>query len=343
MAQQDVPVLLDGVGDDGVEQIHNRALSFLRQWELPPKPYAYEVSYVYFEGSNKRIVNASIDEAIGKSNTLSDYEVRQIHDALHRDSGPEIWTQLTDEMLNVHNLIERQSYNSDQFSKSLDRRKQQISNVTTVDQFREMISGLVDENERILKETKNLRAELSHSSEQISELTNKLEEARSKELEDELTRIGNRRYFNESLQREHAAAERDKTRMCLVMADIDRFKAINDTYGHTVGDAVLCFLARLIESNIKGKDHVARFGGEEFAVILPETDLRSAVKLIDKIRRDVQARNIVVVEDDLDIGRITVSFGVAELEPGQNIETLIKLADEKLYEAKRSGRNCVKF
>ncbi len=332
-----------GVTVEDIEELHELAWSFLRQWDLPPKPYAYEVAYVYFEGNNKKIVNALIDDAIAKSNALSDYEVRQIHAVLHGDKSPDLWNQLSDEMLNVNAIIERQTNSSDRFSKSLNERKQQISNVTTVDQFRDMISGLVGENERILEETRELRAELKQSSDQISELTNKLEEARGKELEDELTRIGNRRYFNESLHREHQSALRDGKPMCLAMVDIDWFKKINDTHGHAVGDAVLCFIARLIDSNIKGRDHVARFGGEEFAVILPETDLRSAVRLIDKIRRDVHARNIVVVEDDLDIGKITASFGVAELEAGQTVEALIKQADEKLYEAKRSGRNCVRF
>ena len=328
---------------DGVEQIHHQAWSFLKQWGLPPKPYAYEVAYVYFEGVNKALVNALIDDAIGKSNSLSDYEVRQIHAALHGDSSSHLWNQLSDEMLNVHNLLERQTHTSDKFSKSLTERKQQIAHVTTVDQFRDMITGLVDENERMLRETRDLRAELDQTSGQISELTSKLEEARSKELEDELTRIGNRRYFNESLKKEHSSAQRNGSRLCLAMADIDRFKSINDTYGHTVGDAVLCFLAKTIDSNIKGRDHVARYGGEEFAVILPETDLRSAVKLIDKIRREVQSRNIVIVEDDLDIGKVTVSFGVAELSPDHTVESLVKQADLKLYEAKRAGRNCVRF
>ena len=343
VAQPDLPILENSVGVDEIEELHDLAWSFLRRWDLPPKPYAYEVAYVYYEGNNRKLVNDYIDEAIAKSNALSDYEVRQIHAVLHGDKSPDLWNRLSDEMLNVNNIIERQTNSSDRFSKSLNERKQQISNVTTIDQFKEMISGLVGENERILDETRDLRAELKHSSEQISELTNKLEEARGKELEDELTRIGNRRYFNESLQREHGQALREGKKLCLAMVDIDWFKKINDTYGHAVGDAVLCFIANLIDSNIKGRDHVARFGGEEFAVILPDTDLRSAVKLIDKIRRDVNARNIVVVEDDLDIGKITASFGVAELEPGQSVEALIKQADDRLYEAKNAGRNCVRF
>jgi diguanylate cyclase len=335
--------LTDSTTDENVEAIHVQAWSFVRQWELPPKPYAYEVAYVYFEGNNKKLVNASIDEAIAKSNSLSDYEVRQIHAAMHSDISPELWNKLSDEMLNVTDIIDRQTHSSDRFSKSLNERNRQISNITTIDQFRDMISGLVGENERILQETKHLRTELKHSSEQINDLTKKLEEARGKELEDELTCIGNRRYFNEALRKEHTIAQHTGARLCLAMADIDWFKKINDTHGHTVGDAVLCFLAKMIDSNIKGRDHVARFGGEEFAVILPETELHSAVKLIDKIRRDIQARSIVIVEDDLDIGKITVSFGVVELVPGQTVDSLVKQADDKLYEAKRSGRNCVKF
>lgn len=325
------------------EEIHDKAWAFLHDWELAPKPYAYEIAYLYFEGGYEDIINEPLDLAIAKSDTLCDYDVQQIHSSLRGGLDSELWQKLDQEFVNISNLVDRQASSSDTYSKSLRERSETISSVSTIEQFRDMVSGLIRENERILSETSNLRSELKRSSTQIDELRNKLEESRDKELQDPLTRIGNRRFFDEWLERELFAADRDGKPLCLALADIDHFKRINDTFGHPVGDAVLCFFAQLIQSNVKGRDRVARYGGEEFALILPETKLRGAVKLVDRIRRDLHARNIVIVEDQMDIGKVTTSFGVTEFHPGDTVEALIKKADTKLYEAKHSGRNCVKF
>jgi diguanylate cyclase (GGDEF)-like protein len=122
---------------------------------------------------------------------------------------------------------------------------------------------------------------------------------------------------------------------CLIMFDIDNFKSINDTYGHKVGDNILVELAFIVKNTMRKSDTFARWGGEEFAVILPQSRVKTAVKIAEKFRLKI-ANN--VFEDDL---KITCSFGVCEYKKAYDAATLIEYTDKKLYEAKHSGKNRV--
>jgi len=155
---------------------------------------------------------------------------------------------------------------------------------------------------------------------------------------DELTDLANRRRFMETLRQEIARAARFDTPLSLVLFDLDRFKRINDHCGHLVGDEVLCQTADVIRHRVREIDLAARIGGEEFAVILPGTDLKGGMALAEHLRRDIE-RLVDVRGADW---RATASFGVAVLHPGEAADTLIGAADRALYRAKAAGRNAVR-
>jgi diguanylate cyclase len=129
--------------------------------------------------------------------------------------------------------------------------------------------------------------------------------------------------------------------LSLLMTDIDHFKKFNDTYGHLTGDMVLRLVAQAMKRNVKGQDIAARYGGEEFAVILPNTPLRQALTVADHIRRGVAAKELIKRSTGENLGRVTISVGVAVLHNGETIQGLIERADACLYAAKRNGRNRV--
>ena len=163
---------------------------------------------------------------------------------------------------------------------------------------------------------------------------------------DVLTGWYNRRYLQARLREELARARRDQTNLICLMLDIDHFKCVNDSYGHAAGDQVLCELASRIDSQIRASDVAVRYGGEEFVILLPDTDAASGMKLAERIRSAVTATPFVLPGGETE--RITVSIGISGVIPRKDDEDfktlgdgLIARADVALYSAKAAGRDRV--
>ncbi|MDO8735773.1 MAG: diguanylate cyclase [Thermoleophilia bacterium] len=152
---------------------------------------------------------------------------------------------------------------------------------------------------------------------------------------DALTGIANRRRFDDALIKEISRAGRHSEPLSVVMLDIDHFKAVNDTYGHHVGDLVLTKLAQLVSALLRDEDLFARWGGEEFVVLLPQTPLAAGAEMAERLRRAVENDGFSSVD------KLTCSFGVTSLGPDDDEKSLMERTDQALYKAKESGRNCV--
>lgn len=152
---------------------------------------------------------------------------------------------------------------------------------------------------------------------------------------DALTGLYNRRKFSELYNSSLLTMEQRGNEMSLMILDIDYFKKINDTFGHTIGDQVLIQISHALLRNLRNIDIVCRWGGEEFVVLLPAVDLNHALFLAEKLRSSIEALEIDAV------GSVTSSFGVTSVNIQENLDTVIQRADMALYEAKASGRNCV--
>ncbi len=176
-------------------------------------------------------------------------------------------------------------------------------------------------------------------------LEQKNEELRLLSVTDQLTQLYNRHFMQDALKREFARAKRYRSKLSCILVDIDHFKKINDKYGHLQGDSVLREFAALIKNSSREVDIPCRYGGEEFLVILPETDRRGAECMADRLRRATEVMPIFRVDsvELLNGVNISISIGLAAY-PDPRIRTekdLISLADEALYLAKNQGRNCV--
>jgi len=155
---------------------------------------------------------------------------------------------------------------------------------------------------------------------------------------DSLTKLYNRRYFSEVLENYYHLAKREKTELSLLMLDIDNFKSVNDTYGHQMGDAVIVTIADILRELTRKSDIVCRFGGEEFIVLLPRTDIEGTVRIAEYIRECIAT---TPVEDEKNKLYVSVSIGVSNVHLDEEIEASIKKSDIALYEAKNSGKNRV--
>jgi diguanylate cyclase (GGDEF)-like protein len=156
---------------------------------------------------------------------------------------------------------------------------------------------------------------------------------------DGLTQVYNKRYFLETLERELSRSHRYRRDLSLIMLDIDHFKQINDTYGHLAGDYVLRHMANVIRTKIRREDMMARFGGEEFAIVLPEIDNANALQFAEKVRKLVAATDFRFESTSIAV-QISVGVVTAEAEES-DVTEFIKRADGLMYEAKRTGRNRV--
>ena len=230
---------------------------------------------------------------------------------------------------------------------------------------RQIMKGIAQETEKILPELRNMVKEevkktsldiinqlkrqtgkqlQSEVKEQIKESTSVLreqaEESEKKAITDGLTGAFNRRFFETKLDEELSLAKRFRNKMCLIMFDIDHFKEVNDTYGHQAGDVILAEAVQVARSFVTSIDSLCRYGGEEFAVIMPETGIEKALETAEKIRAAIQDHAFYGGDRLINV---TVSFGVAEYPTHSLIkQALIEKADGALYYAKQSGRNNVK-
>ena len=170
--------------------------------------------------------------------------------------------------------------------------------------------------------------------------TSKLKEAVNR---DPMTNLYNRRYFHDVSESLLKISKREEKTLSILMIDIDKFKNINDTYGHMLGDKVILLLANIFYALVRTSDIPVRFGGEEFVILLPNTDIKGAMSIANKIRETVENQKMILDDTKENIIRFTVSIGIVEHQPSMNtdINELLHSVDKALYQAKRDGRNRV--
>jgi len=183
-----------------------------------------------------------------------------------------------------------------------------------------------------------LRDQLKATEDESSRLKDELAEQKIRAQTDPLTLLPNRYSYNERLTQEYNRWRRYRSPLSLVIGDIDHFKKINDQYGHTVGDAVLKSVAMYLQEELRESDFIARFGGEEFIILLPETSLIDATKAINKLRQGIKQVKTTFENQSI---QVAVSFGISEFENNDTPKAVFKRADDALYRAKDKGRDQV--
>lgn len=197
---------------------------------------------------------------------------------------------------------------------------------------------IVDVVARLIQTNQHMQEKLASTEDKLREQAQQIEAHAAEARTDALTLLANRRAFDDELARRIAEFRRHGRIFSLIMADVDRFKLFNDTFGHQAGDQVLQEVARLIRRKMRSMDLVARYGGEEFAVILPGIGLQDVHKAAQRVREAVERCRIPRTDKELNV---TLSLGVAGVLTDDDGTTLLKRTDMALYAAKGGGRNCV--
>jgi diguanylate cyclase len=320
------------------------AIDLLKRSSIPPYPQFYELLYTYATGVNPTL-NARINAIFRDGDPTIDLAEALYNEFLKAQDVNERISSVTERMSTrineVHDAIDSAMVSAGAFSDSLQAATGDLAGETDLNRIRALAASLLRETRLMQDTNRRLEQRLEVSRSDIAGLQRDLDEVRRESMLDPLTKIYNRKSFDEGLLRSIAEAEEAGQPLSLLLVDIDHFKRFNDSYGHQTGDQVLRLVAMTLKSNIKGKDIVARYGGEEFAAILPSTDLDGAVIVADNIRKAIQAKELLKRSTNEKLGRITASFGIALFRGGESPSALIERADRCLYAAKAAGRNRV--
>ena len=321
------------------------ALGQIRSLRQTAIPRNYEIWYVYATGYNSSL-NKIINETLARNGTLTEADLEQIYETyLSQIKATEridkVGARVIGEIDDVMSLISDALGTSASYEETLSSASASLSVARDRDQVKAIVETLLKSTREMRDINKALEGRLSLSKNEISNLQQSLEAIRAESLTDPLTGLGNRKYFDRSIDTAVQNALSSGEPLSLLMFDIDHFKSFNDSYGHLTGDQVLRLVAMSLKQTIKGQDITARYGGEEFAVVLPNTALRQALTVADHIRRAVMAKELKKKSTGEILGRVTISVGVSMLKPGDDTHSLIERADACLYVAKRNGRNRV--
>lgn len=321
------------------------ALGQIKSLRQTAVPRNYEIWYVYATGYNLPL-NKIINETLARNGKLTEADLEQIYETYlshikTTDRIDKVGARVIGEINDVMRLISDALGMSTSYDASLCVATEKLSTAETGSQVKTIVESLVKSTREMRDTNKALEDRLALSKTEISSLQQSLEAIRAESLTDPLTGLGNRKYFDRSIEMAVQSALAAGEPLSLLMFDIDHFKSFNDSYGHLTGDQVLRLVGMSLRQTIKGQDITARYGGEEFAVVLPNTALRQALTVADHIRRAVMAKELKKKSTGEILGRVTISVGVSMLKPGDDTDALIERADACLYAAKRNGRNRV--
>ncbi len=204
-----------------------------------------------------------------------------------------------------------------------------------------VLNALVAVAKQIRGTSVDMRASLEESRQEVETLQQTLENISTEAQRDFLTGIYNRKALHGYMEDFMRGSESNRTSLSLCIGDIDHFKKFNDTYGHLIGDEVLKMVARMMSAKARKNDIVARFGGEEFIVLMPDTGIGAAMAMAESIRHTVAGKELRHKIKDISLGRVTMSLGVATYKAGETSADWLNRADAALYRSKRGGRNRV--
>lgn len=331
---------------------NNQAAEYLRQavplmvkHNIPPNPLNYALWYTYVSDRVPEL-NVQLDKTLttyGTCPTMLSEQLFREHMIKDEIQGAEdIQANLISLINNLHehagDVAKESASFSDVLEDSLDSLKKSEDGETSLP-VESVIAALSTHTKKMSETTRLFQDRMDEAQAEIQSLKEELNKSRQDARVDPLTNLFNRRTFDAEL--EMLTAGNQSITSSFVLVDVDHFKRFNDTYGHLMGDKVLQYVGKLLKDSCPEPMIPVRYGGEEFAVLMPGSTQETASKLAEEIRAKIQAIRIKQKKSGEVISSITASFGVSQLIPGETPEKLIERTDKALYEAKESGRNRV--
>ncbi len=309
--------------------------------DIPPTPIVFEVLVKHSEGTHE-VLSAEVAAALEKSEAEREAAINRIHaeylnNSTLQEGLERVHNGLSSEVADVIQRMSDGMKGNLRMAEDLRTALREIAGHVTKDQLQIVCRHLVKSGRMHLSDTQSVTHRLEHTQFQLNEMHRELAVLREAASTDHLTGLPNRRYLDDKLLAHIGSGEA----FCFAMIDLDHFKAVNDTWGHSVGDNILRGIGQVLTQNTKGKDFAARVGGEEFALVLPKTPLAGGAKLCEAILAEFADILWVTQNTNEEIGSFTFSCGITEARAGDTHQSLFERADALLYRAKENGRNQV--
>lgn len=303
-------------------------------------PFNYAIWYEHLSGINPAL-SAAMNTLIDGGKKLDDATIEKLHSQFIADSDQKAELAFREGMKQLLGKIagytEQANEHACQFDNNLQSYSEALRPDIELSALESMIGSMSQDTSRMRDSMQNLKSQLDASKQEVEKLNQELKSARGQALVDPLTGVSNRRGFDARFKEIIATPGSIEKGLCLLMVDIDHFKKVNDTFGHLFGDKVIQATAAMLKSKVKGQDVVARLGGEEFAVLLPETSVTGAFVVAEQIRQGFEKSKIRRQDAQEPIGGITISIGIASFSG--DLTTMMDQADQALYHSKQNGRN----
>lgn len=323
-------------------QFLRQILQLITTHKILPTPINYAIFYDYVSGSNKGLI-AAVDLILKQKKTIDHQSAVKLYKKYICDVSFESFDKINqglDALINnTRAVVEATSKKASDVGDAFEEQVVSIAAVKNVEDLKKVVADIVIETQGLADLSKKLKSELDSANQEMESLRDELTQARESAAIDALTGLFNRGAFDRALN--NLIEQADERDACLTMLDLDHFKKVNDSFGHIIGDNVLKFTATLLRKHVEPHHYVARYGGEELAIIMPDTSIDKASEIAEKIRESLACSRLKKRNSSESIGQITVSIGISSLKQGDTAEDFIMRADNALYKAKETGRNKV--
>lgn len=327
-----------------IDEVHGYirlALPLMSKQNIPITPKNYSVWYMYVSGSNGELSEA-IDAMLQKGEEFSEEKNEALYRQFCAEKDEAELRKVREDLQQVLRTILKEvtdlTGQTEEYESFVSHSVSTLSEDASIQDIKNVINEIIDKTRTLGTFGKTIQHKLKETTEALEELKKDFEQVKTEVFVDFLTGIANRKAFDNML----AACINDMSGkdLSLLLIDIDNFKRFNDEFGHLVGDEVLRFVAKKIRETVKGRDFLARFGGEEFAVILPQTGLAGAATLAESIR-SLFAETPLKTATAKNLGIVSVSIGAACHRPDESSGEFVHRCDQALYAAKKAGKNRV--
>lgn len=331
------------MAQDSANRACLRALELIQRAGVPPSPENYELFYRYATGTDEAL-EAALEDVLDRGDRPNQVELDRVYkcyvaDRKILDEFCDLGDRFSDELYGAMGTVQEAIDSNSEYGHSLEKAGEQLGDLTDPAHLRTVLRGLVHATGKMGRCNIVFDKRLKASSVKIRDLERDFTKLREELQTDSLTGVANRNCFYRTLGSELSRAIRARQPFCLCMIDVDRFQRFNDTFGHRAGDSALRLVASIMRDQVREYDVVARIGGEEFAVILPNTELEAANGVAERIRTSLMSKELIKRSTGESMGRVTISTGVAQARPEDSAESLIERADANLHAAKQAGRN----